>query len=118
MIKKLSELKVFDIIVCDYSWFGRSSDVRYVVLINEHGDKVAVSFHSNCNDGIKPQGWYSLENEELNENNEWVLTDCLIESKITDAVAVYRPLHFSNTFNGELNNESYYELIWIHEKRE
>lgn len=107
-IEKIKDLKAFDIIVCDYSPMGRSSDVRYVVVFNDDGEKVAVSFKSNCNDGIKPEGWYRLYDFDSSDDRVmWNIGD--LDIYVT---AVYRPLHFTHTFNGELNNEEYYQQIW------
>ena len=78
-----------DIVVCDYSLFGRGV-IHYVVI----GDKM-ISFDGDVNMGSRPRGYNTVE-EELP----------------AACVRVYRPKHVTDTFNGSYEDERIYECIY------
>lgn len=59
---KLSELHLGDIIVIDYSWFGRPT-IHYVVT-EVKGERLLCAFHGDINHGDRPRGWL-----EINDSN-------------------------------------------------
>ncbi len=82
-------LRDCDIVVCDYSSYGRPI-VYYVVI----GDKM-ISFDGDVNCGSRPRGYHTVESE--------LPMDC---------VRVYRPKHISNTFNGNFGDDRLYDCIY------
>ena len=92
---KRNELRVGDIVVCDYSWLGRPT-VYYVVLGETTIGNIMVSFDGDVNCGDRPSGWYPI-----NDNN--LPSEC---------IRVYRPTWIGNTFNGDFDNEEHYECLY------
>lgn len=92
---KRTDLKNCDIVVCDYSWFGRPT--VYYVVIGEY----MISFDGDVNCGERPMGWYYTHETGSNDNE--LPMEC---------VKVYRPKHITHTFNGDFDNEEYYECIY------
>lgn len=93
---KRTDLRNCDIVVCDYTWMGRP--VVYYVVIGE----IMVSFNGDVNCGDRPQGFYFINDDELP----------------MECVKVYRPKHFTNTFNADFENEDVYECIYSNEEEE
>lgn len=85
-------LRDCDIVICDYSWLGRGI-VRYVVI----GDKM-ISFDGDVNMGSRPRGYHTVRSE--------LPMEC---------VKVYRPTHVTHTFNGNFEDEKFYECIYSKE---
>lgn len=95
---KRTDLRNGDILVVDYRPIGRPV-VYYVVM----GD-VAVSFKGDVNCGSRPMGWYDKMDKDIDLPDE--------------TIAVYRPKHITNTFNGDFDNEGIYECLWRKEDEE
>ena len=83
-----------DIVICDYSIFGRGV-IHYVVI----GDKM-ISFNGDVNMGSRPRGYNTVEAE--------LPATC---------VKVYRPKHVTDTFNGSFEDERIYECIYSKDQR-
>lgn len=82
-----------DIVICDYSIFGRG--VIYYVVI---GDKM-ISFDGDVNMGSRPRGYNTVEAE--------LPAAC---------VRVYRPKHVADTFNGSYGDERLYDCIYAKDR--
>ena len=83
-----------DIVICDYSIFGRGV-IHYVVI----GDKM-ISFNGDVNMGSRPRGYNT------------------VEAKLpATCVRVYRPKHVTDTFNGSYDDERFYECIYSRDQQ-